>query len=76
MKLHANARLSVKGRELLVDRVLAGDWSVSRGQQKLLASAIEWQRSGSLGPSGGLAPRGPLLGGARPSANAGSRGSS
>ncbi len=29
MRLHANARLSVKGRELLVDRVLAGGWSVS-----------------------------------------------
>jgi transposase InsO family protein len=28
MKLHANARLSVKGRELLVDRVLARGWSL------------------------------------------------
>ena len=28
MKLHANARLSVKGRELLVDRVAAG-WSLT-----------------------------------------------
>ncbi|MGI8558849.1 MAG: IS481 family transposase [Solirubrobacteraceae bacterium] len=26
MKLHANARLSVKGRELLIDRVLWGGW--------------------------------------------------
>jgi transposase InsO family protein len=30
MKLHANARLSVKGRELLVDRVEAGGWPVAR----------------------------------------------
>ena len=29
MKLHANARLSVKGRELLVDRVLVAGWSLS-----------------------------------------------
>ena len=26
MKLHANARLSVKGRELLVDRILMQGW--------------------------------------------------
>ncbi len=30
MKLHANARLSVKGRELLVDRVEHVGWSVIR----------------------------------------------
>jgi transposase InsO family protein len=30
MKLHANARLSVKGRELLVDRVEAVGWSVTQ----------------------------------------------
>jgi transposase InsO family protein len=29
MKLHANARLSLKGRELLVDRVLGAGWSLS-----------------------------------------------
>ena len=29
MKLHANARLSLKGRELLVDRVQRAGWSVS-----------------------------------------------
>jgi transposase InsO family protein len=29
MKLHGNARLSVKGRELLVDRILVAGWSVS-----------------------------------------------
>jgi transposase len=30
MKLHANARLSVKGRELLVDRVEGAGWPVAR----------------------------------------------
>jgi transposase len=30
MKLHANARLSVKGRELLVDRILAQGWSLAQ----------------------------------------------
>jgi transposase InsO family protein len=29
MKLHANARLSLKGRELLVDRILVAGWSLS-----------------------------------------------
>jgi transposase len=33
MKLHANARLSVKGRELLVDRVEYGKWSVMRAAE-------------------------------------------
>ena len=30
MKLHANARLSVKGRELLVDRILMQGWSLTK----------------------------------------------
>jgi transposase InsO family protein/transposase len=30
MKLHANARLSLKGRELLIDRVLSQGWSLAR----------------------------------------------
>lgn len=30
MKLHANARLSVKGRELLIDRMLTQGWSLAR----------------------------------------------
>lgn len=30
MKLHANARLSVKGRALLVDRVGVGGWSLTQ----------------------------------------------
>ena len=29
MKMHANARLSLKGRELLVDRVENAGWSLS-----------------------------------------------
>jgi transposase len=29
MKLHGNARLSVKGRELLIDRVADAGWSLS-----------------------------------------------
>ena len=29
MKLHRNAKLSVKGRELLVDRVLGAGWSLA-----------------------------------------------
>ncbi len=33
MKLHANARLSLKGRELLVDRVENAGWSLSRGRR-------------------------------------------
>ena len=33
MKLHANARLSVKGRELLVDRVVEHGWSLAAAAQ-------------------------------------------
>jgi transposase len=33
MKLHANARLSVKGRELLVDRVEDAGWSVMQAAE-------------------------------------------
>ncbi len=33
MKLHANARLSVKGRELLVDRLLGQDWSLAQAAE-------------------------------------------
>jgi transposase-like protein len=33
MKLHANARLSVKGRELLVDRVLVVGWSLAEAAE-------------------------------------------
>jgi hypothetical protein len=40
MKLHANARLSVKGRELLVDRILERDWSRVRDNQLRRLSAL------------------------------------
>ena len=33
MKLHANARLSVKGRELLVDRILMEGWSLAQAAE-------------------------------------------
>ncbi len=33
MKLHANARLSVKGRELLVDRMLMQGWSSAQAAE-------------------------------------------
>jgi transposase len=33
MKLHANARLSVKGRELLVDRMLTQGWSLAQAAE-------------------------------------------
>ncbi len=33
MKLHANARLSLKGRELLIDRVLAAGWSLTQAAE-------------------------------------------
>jgi hypothetical protein len=33
MKLHANARLSVKGRELLVDRILMQGWSLAQAAE-------------------------------------------
>ena len=33
MKLHANARLSLKGRELLVDRVESAGWSLTQAAE-------------------------------------------
>ncbi|MDQ3880902.1 MAG: leucine zipper domain-containing protein, partial [Chloroflexota bacterium] len=33
MRLHANARLSVKGRELLVDRVEVAGWSLTQAAE-------------------------------------------
>ncbi len=47
MKLHANARLSVKGRELLVDRVLVDGWSVAQAAEAAGVSgrtAAKWVR--------------------------------
>jgi transposase len=45
MKLHANARLSVKGRELLIDRVLTEGWSLARAAEAAGVSdrtAFKW----------------------------------
>jgi transposase InsO family protein len=39
MKLHANARLSVKGRELLVDRMLMQGWSLTQAAEAAGVSA-------------------------------------
>ena len=33
MKLHGNARLSVKGRELLVERVKGAEWSLTEAAE-------------------------------------------
>jgi transposase len=33
MKLHANAKLSVKGRELLIDRVEVAGWSLTQAAE-------------------------------------------
>jgi transposase len=45
MKLHANARLSVKGRELLIDRILAQGWSLAQAAEAAGVSdrtAFKW----------------------------------
>jgi transposase len=45
MKLHANARLSVKGRELLIDRILTGGWSLAQAAEAAGVSdrtAFKW----------------------------------
>jgi transposase len=45
MKLHANARLSVKGRELLVDRILMQGWSLAQAAEAAGVSdrtAFKW----------------------------------
>jgi hypothetical protein len=52
MKLHRNAGLSVKGRELLVDRIEHARWSLTR--------ASGWPGTGPKGPTGcWIAPRRP-----------------
>jgi transposase InsO family protein len=38
MKLHANARLSVKGRELLVDRIESAEWSLTQAAEAACVS--------------------------------------
>ena len=60
MKLHANARLSVKGRELLVDRVLTGGWSLTDAAEAAGVSdrtAAKWVRRFRVEGLGGLADR-------------------
>jgi transposase InsO family protein len=56
MKLHANARLSVKGRELLVDRVENAGWSLRQAAEAAGVSdrtAAKWlARYRAEGPSG------------------------
>ena len=56
MKLHANARLSVKGRELLVDRILRQGWSLAQAAEAAGVSdrtAAKWVRRCRVeGPSG------------------------
>jgi transposase InsO family protein len=45
MKLHANARLSVKGRELLIDRILTQSWSLAQAAEAAGVSdrtAFKW----------------------------------
>ena len=45
MKLHANARLSVKGRELLIDRIHTQGWSLSQAAEAAGVSertAFKW----------------------------------
>jgi transposase InsO family protein len=47
MKLHANARLSVKGRELLVDRIENAGWSLTKAAEAAGVSdrtACKWLR--------------------------------
>ena len=48
MKLHANARLSVKGRELLVERVERAGWSLTRPPRRP-ESATAPRASGATG---------------------------
>jgi transposase InsO family protein len=56
MKLHANARLGVKGRELLVDRVLVVGWSLAQAAEAAGVSertAAKWVgRFRQEGPAG------------------------
>jgi transposase InsO family protein len=56
MKLHANARLSVKGRELLVDRILMQGWSLAHAAEAAGVSdrtAGKWvRRYRREGPAG------------------------
>jgi transposase InsO family protein len=60
MKLHANARLSVKGRELLVDRILVQGWSLAQAAEAAGVSdrtAAKWVARYRLEGVAGLADR-------------------
>ena len=60
MKLHANARLSVKGRELLVDRVEVAGWSLMEAAEAAGISertARKWLARHQLEGPAGLADR-------------------
>jgi len=56
MRLHANARLSVKGRELLIDRVEVAGWSLTQAAEAACVSdrtAHKWlARHRAEGPAG------------------------
>jgi transposase InsO family protein len=60
MKLHANARLSVKGRELLVDRIESGGWSLTEAAEAAGVSdrtARKWLARYRAEGAGGLVDR-------------------
>ena len=60
MKLHANARLSVKGRELLVERIEVAGWSLSAAAEAAgisERSARKWLRRHRLEGQEGLLDR-------------------
>jgi transposase InsO family protein len=60
MKLHANARLSLKGRELLVDRVVGAGWSLAEAAMAAGVSertARKWLARHRAEGSGGLVDR-------------------
>jgi transposase IS481 family protein len=48
MRLHANARLSLKGRELLVGRVETAEWSLTEAAEAAGVSERTAQVAGSL----------------------------
>jgi transposase len=70
MKLHANARLSLKGRELLVDRIENAGWSLTQAAEAAGVSegtTRKWLGAGALRapPGWWIAPSVPTLGASR-----------
>jgi transposase InsO family protein len=60
MRLHANARLSVKGRELLIDRIVDAGWSLTQAAEAAGVSdrtARKWLARYRREGRGGLADR-------------------